>query len=50
MSTPGIRYQRNHTLYYEATNTIDIGCMALKISYYGDTAYTVVEQINEIQF
>jgi hypothetical protein len=40
----------NHTLYYEATNTVDIGCMALKISYYGDTMYTVVEQINQIQF
>jgi hypothetical protein len=35
----------NHTLYYDATNTIDIGCMALRISYYGDSAYVIFEQV-----
>jgi hypothetical protein len=38
----------DHTLYYSATNTIDIGCMALRISYYGETAYVVFEQANYI--
>ena len=33
----------DHTLYYSATNTIDIGCMALRVSYYGETAYVVFE-------
>jgi hypothetical protein len=40
----------DHTLYYSATNTIDIGCMALKVSYYGETAYVVFEQYNNIVF
>ena len=34
----------NHTIYYTATNTIDLGCMALRISYYGEEAYVSVEQ------
>jgi hypothetical protein len=38
----------NHTLYYSATNTIDIGCMALKISYFGEDLYVQFEQV--IQF
>jgi len=38
----------NHTLYYDATNTLDIGCMALRISYYGDVMYVQFEQV--IQF
>ena len=35
----------NHTLYYDATNTIDIGCMALIIAYYGDVMYVQFEQV-----
>jgi hypothetical protein len=38
----------NHTLYYDATNTLDIGCMALRIAYYGDVMYVQFEQV--IQF
>jgi len=35
----------NHTLYYDATNTLDIGCMALRIAYYGDVMYVQFEQV-----
>ena len=33
----------NHTISYTATNTIDLGCMALRVSYYGEEPYVAVE-------
>jgi hypothetical protein len=35
----------NHTLYYTATNTVDLGCMALRVSYYGDAPYVAPVEI-----